>query len=95
MFAGSATRGKGRLVDLPVGDAGGVKGLCLEPHDLAISKYAAGRDKDRIFTQELARRQLVDRERLLELLGRTPISSEAKERIRVRIAQDFATSRKD
>lgn len=39
---------KGRLVNLPAGDTGGVRGLCLEPHDLAISKYVAGRDKDRI-----------------------------------------------
>lgn len=56
---------KGRLVTLPTGDTGGVRGLCLEPHDLAISKYVASRDKDRIFTRELAGRGLVDRERLL------------------------------
>src|SRR6516165_11575025 len=28
---------KGRLVNLPPGDTEGVKGLCLEPHDLAIA----------------------------------------------------------
>jgi len=53
-----------RWRNLPAGDTGGVRGLCLEPHDLAISKYVASRDKDRIFTQELARRGLVDREKL-------------------------------
>ncbi|MFZ0008768.1 MAG: DUF6036 family nucleotidyltransferase, partial [Steroidobacteraceae bacterium] len=37
---------KDRLVDLPPGDTQGVKGLCLEPHDLAISKYVASRAKD-------------------------------------------------
>jgi hypothetical protein len=85
---------KGRLVNLPAGDTGGVRGLCLEPHDLAISKYVASRDKDRIFTQELARRGLVDREKLLALVGQTPISAEVKERVRADIASDFASSDK-
>jgi len=81
---------KGRLVNLPAGDTGGVKGLCLEPHDLAIAKYAAWRDKDRVFTRELARRGLVDRERLLALLGQTPVEPDEKERIRARIEGDFS-----
>jgi hypothetical protein len=84
---------KGRLVNLPAGDTGGVRGLCLEPHDLAISKYVASR-KDSIFTQELARRGLVDREKLLALVGQTPISAEVKERVRADIASDFASSDK-
>ena len=29
---------KGRLVNLPPGETGGVTGLCLDPHDLAIAK---------------------------------------------------------
>ena len=85
---------KGRLVNLPAGDTGGVRGRCLEPHDLAISKYVASRDKDRIFTQELARRGLVDREKLLALVEQTPISAEVKERVRTDIASDFASSNK-
>ena len=85
---------KGRLVNLPAGDTGDVRGLCLEPHDLAISKYVAARDKDRIFTRELARRGLVDRETLLALVEQTPISAEVKERIRANIASDFASSGK-
>lgn len=83
---------KGRLVNLPAGDTGGVRGLCLEPHDLAISKYVARRDKDRIFTRELARRHLVDRQKLLALVEQTPISTEVKERVRADIASDFASS---
>jgi len=83
---------KGRLVNLPAGDTGGVRALCLEPHDLAISKYAVRRDKDRTFTRELARRVLVDREKLLALVEQTPVSAEIKERIRGDIASDFASS---
>jgi hypothetical protein len=84
---------KGRLVNLPPGDTEGVKGLCLEPHDLAIAKYAAFREKDLIFTRELVRRGLVREERLLALLEQTPIGEELRARIRDQIKQDF-TSRK-
>lgn len=82
---------KGRLVNLPPGDTEGVTGLCLDPHDLAIAKYAARREKDRIFTRELARRNLVDRERLLELVDKTVVSDDVRKRIREDIARDFAT----
>lgn len=80
---------KGRLVNLPPGDTEGVTGLCLDPHDLAIAKYAAGREKDRVFTHELARRNLVGRERLLALLDKTAVSEELRKRIRDAIARDF------
>jgi len=84
---------KGRLVNLPPGETEGVKGLCLEPHDLAIAKYAAARDKDLIFTHELARRGMVSEERLLSLLEQTPVDGELRERMRGQIARDFHAER--
>jgi hypothetical protein len=80
---------KGRLVNLPDGDTEGVRGLCLDPHDLAIVKYAASREKDAIFTRELASRGLVSAERLNALLDQTSVSKEVRERIREHIARDF------
>jgi hypothetical protein len=80
---------KARLVTLPEGDTGGVRGLCLDPHDLAISKYVARRQKDLLFTKELARRGYTARRRLLELVKDTPISEELRERLRDDIARDF------
>lgn len=80
---------KGRLVNLASGDTDGVKGLCLEPHDLAISKYAAGREQDLIFTRELARRGLVSEGRLLDLLSRTEIDEARRARISADILRDF------
>jgi hypothetical protein len=80
---------KGRLVNLPAGDTEGVRGLCLDPHDLAIAKYVARRDKDIIFTRELAKRGIVSHDRLLELLDQTPVSEETRDRIRVYVAGDF------
>jgi len=80
---------KGRLVALPPGETEGVKGLCLEPHDLAIAKYVASRDKDLVFTRELARRGIVSEERLLSLLDQTEIDEQQRARIRTRIGRDF------
>jgi hypothetical protein len=81
---------KGRLVNLPPGDTEGVRGLCLDPHDLAISKYAAFREKDLLFTRELARRAIVSKDQLLTLLEQTRIGADLRERIRARIDADFA-----
>jgi len=81
---------KGRLVNLPAGDTEGVKGLCLEPHDLAIAKYAAGREKDRVFTRELARRGIVSQVRLVELLEQTPVDELLRAHIRQLIDADFS-----
>ena len=83
---------KGRLVNLPAGDTGGVRGLCLEPHDLAIAKYVAAREKDLAFTRELARRRIISREKLLTLLEQTPIDEPVRARIRELIAADFSKS---
>jgi hypothetical protein len=80
---------KGRLVNLPPGDTEGVKGLCLEPHDLAIAKYVAAREKDLVFTRELAARGILSEERLLSLLDQTPVDEQVRSRIRDQIARDF------
>lgn len=84
---------KGRLVDLPPGETEGVKGLCLDPHELAIAKYAAAREKDLIFTHELARRGMVFEEQLLSLLDQIPVDGELRERVRSQIARDFHAER--
>jgi hypothetical protein len=80
---------KGRLVNLPAGDTEGVQGLCLDPHDLAIAKYVARREKDIVFTRELANRGIVSRDRLLALLDQTSVSEEVRGRIHTHIAKDF------
>lgn len=80
---------KGRLVNLPPGDTQGVRGLCLDPHDLAIAKYVARREKDIVFTRALAARGIVQKPQLLALLEKTAIDKEARERIRGFIESDF------
>ncbi|HVC31714.1 MAG TPA: DUF6036 family nucleotidyltransferase [Steroidobacteraceae bacterium] len=86
---------KGRLVRLAAGDTDGVRALCLEPHDLAIAKYVAFRDKDLVFTRELARRGILSQEQLLTLLEQTNVSEEIRQRIRARIAADFLDAQRE
>jgi hypothetical protein len=80
---------KGRLVELARGDTEGVRGLCLDPHDLAISKYVARREKDLAFVCWLAHRKLVKRKVLLERLEETAVAREMRERIRADIVSHF------
>lgn len=80
---------RGRLVNLPAGDTQGVSGLCLDPHDLAIAKYVARREKDVVFTRAMAARRMVEKPKLLELLTKTPIDAQSRERIRGFIERDF------
>src|SRR5947209_8051384 len=51
-----------RLVLVSGENTRGIRGWCLDVHDLAIAKYVAGREKDRDFTRALARHGLVSRE---------------------------------
>jgi hypothetical protein len=80
---------KGRLVNLPPGDTAGVSGLCLDPHDLAIAKYVARREKDIAFNRELAARGFVKKKRLLLLLDDTDLDEAVRSRIRDDIERDF------
>jgi uncharacterized nucleotidyltransferase DUF6036 len=80
---------KGRLVNLPPGDTAGVSGLCLDPHDLAIAKYVARREKDIVFNRELAARGIIKKKRLLLLLDDTLLDEGVHSRIRDDIERDF------
>ena len=55
-----------RLVPFLRDDALPSRALCLEAHDLVISKLVAGREKDFVFAWELMKARLVDAEVLLE-----------------------------
>jgi hypothetical protein len=69
-----------------------VRGWCLEIHDLAIAKYAAGREKDREFTRALARHAMVDRVVLEQRLASTPLDPQVRSLVSRRIQADFSGS---
>lgn len=64
-------------------------GLCLEPHDLAVSKYVAGREKDREYLRAAVRHGLLDRATLLERLQVTPIEGGQRQRLERQVEADF------
>ncbi len=78
-----------RLVVLANQNTRGARGLCLEVHDLAISKYVARRDKDREFLQTAVRYRLLGKATLHERLLGTPVSEERRALIRQWIDGDF------
>lgn len=78
-----------RLVSVKNPNTGGVAGLCLEVHDLAISKYVAGRPTDLAFTQALARHGLTRAATLLERAAATKLGPALLKLVRGRIRRDF------
>jgi hypothetical protein len=66
---------QGRLIPIRNENTGGGAGLCLEVHDLAVSKLVAAREKDLVFIQGLLRHGLATLDLIRQRLEVTPISS--------------------
>ena len=82
---------KARLIPVRNENTRGATGLCLEVHDLLISKYVAGREKDHRFSAAAARHGLADRATLLQRLEVTRLDRGRRDAVAARIAQDFAS----
>jgi len=79
-----------RLIRVESPRTRGAVGLCLEIHDLVISKYAAEREKDLDFVQTAIAHGLVEEEALKDRLENTPIDDSRRRRIASFISRDFA-----
>ena len=79
-----------RLVRVSTPATRGATGWCLEVHDLVVSKYAAGREKDALFIREVIAHGMVDQATLLERLEVTPFETPLKGAIVARIRRDFS-----
>jgi hypothetical protein len=82
-----------RLIRLATPNTGGATALCLDAHDLVLSKYAAGRDKDLAFNQALVQHGCVARKKLVRLVESMPVDDDVKALIRNRIKADFAAAK--
>lgn len=78
-----------RLVRIHNENTGGVTGLCLEVHDLAISKLVAARAKDFEYVQELARNRMIQEKTLLNRLSTTQLSGPERKIVKARIKAMF------
>ncbi|HVT82203.1 MAG TPA: DUF6036 family nucleotidyltransferase, partial [Phycisphaerae bacterium] len=65
---------KDRLIPFHTSATGGATGLCLEVHDLAISKLVAGREKDLEFVRLLIQHRLADPNVLQQRLAETRLA---------------------
>lgn len=73
-----------RLVEFEVDDPPGTRGLCLDKHDLAFSKLAAGRTKDFDYLRELLKHRLVNRGNVQRL-----IDAEEDEELKTLLAHNW------
>ena len=80
-----------RVIRLSNQNTAGATGLCLNIHDLVVSKYAAGREKDRDFNQALVQQGCVSEPELVKLANSLPVNEERKLVILDRITSAFAT----
>jgi hypothetical protein len=78
-----------RVIPVQCEASGQAVGLCLEAHDLAISKYIAARQKDLSFTFELARHGITSKSVLLERLKNTTLTDVIRKIVRQRIGLHF------
>lgn len=71
-----------RLVVFETRETDPGRGLCLEPHDLVVSKLVAFRDKDREFAAALLRAGLVSPEILSERMALLEVQPAIERRLR-------------
>lgn len=79
-----------RLIRLQNENTRGATGLCLEVHDLVVSKCIAGREKDVRFLRAAVRHGLVDRATLFERLAATEVPAAVRDLVAGRVAEAFA-----
>ncbi len=79
---------KTRLVPICNANTRQAVGLCLEPHDLVLSKYVAGREKDFVFNSAAFAAGLVKPKILLDRLDTLVLDAVRKDLIGARIRAD-------
>jgi hypothetical protein len=75
-----------RLIRVENENTGGAIGWCLEAHDLAAAKLAAGRDQDRQFVQVLLTERLVSADQLGERIATLPLPADRLQLVQARLA---------
>ncbi|MFH0909071.1 MAG: DUF6036 family nucleotidyltransferase [bacterium] len=76
-----------RLLPIRNENTGGATGWCLEVHDLAAAKLAAGREKDTAFVAALLRHRMADRNELIRRVDTLPLPQDCLDLIRARLGR--------
>lgn len=82
---------KDRVVVVKNENTNGIAGLCLEVHDLVISKFVAGRTKDLEFIQELIRNDMIRKNILLTRLTGAELQETERSTISSKIEAMFSS----
>lgn len=61
-----------RAVEVSNDNTGGITGICLSPVDLAVSKIAAGREKDFLFVSYMLKNNMIPMDELERLISLLP-----------------------
>lgn len=80
-----------RLVAIHTPATRGATGWCISVPDLVVSKYVAGREKDRSYVRAALAHGLVDAETILALLAVTEIDAEYRKRLERLVRADAET----
>jgi uncharacterized nucleotidyltransferase DUF6036 len=80
---------KERLVVIQNENTRGVKGLCLEVHDLLVAKIIAGREKDLSFLRTAAEHNMADAETLFRRLATVEADPEVLKNAAAAIGRAF------
>lgn len=78
-----------RLIAIDNPNTHGYIGLCLDVHDLVLSKYAAGREKDRSFCRAIVAAGFVDQNQLLRRLETMALNESQHAHLQTLIVADF------
>lgn len=81
-----------RLVPIDNVNTNGFVGLCLDLHDLAISKCYAGREKDEEFLRAVILAGMLDKPVLLQRLAETEVDALRRLSMQAAIERYFASS---
>lgn len=73
---------EGRTNAVRNSNTGSATGFCLETHDLAASKLAAFRDRDREFVRLLLRERLVNPNRPVRMINLLPLPDDRRAMLR-------------
>jgi len=73
-----------RLIRIQNENTRNITALCLEPHDLAVSKLVAGREKDREFILEMHRHRMLNESLIMERIALLPMEDDDRCAVRER-----------
>ena len=84
---------RNRAIPVCNANTNGATGWCLDVHDIAVAKYFANREKDRRYTTDLWRYDMLDEATLDERMRNAPVSKAKRNTMLAAVRQDRAAAK--